>query len=140
MSLEENKDIIRRFCDEAVNKRNLSVVDELIAADYIDHVTGVGDVSGSEGMKQHLVMGFTAFPDLRITIEDIVAEGDRVVSRITNSGTHKGDLMGIAQTGKYVTWESMSIDRIADGKCIEGWEVADHLGLMQQLGVIPTPE
>ena len=137
MSTEENKAIVRRIWEEILNKGNLALVDELVAPNYIGHFPGMEDIKGPEGLKQLFTMYLTAFPDLRLTIDDMVAEGDKVVCRVTLRGTHKGDLMGIAPTGKQVTGTRTVIHRIVGGKEVEGWDCADTLGMLQQLGVVP---
>jgi len=139
MSEEENKAMVRRFWEEGFNKRNLAVVDELVASNYVGHIAGMEDVRGPEGWKQAWAEAFTAFPDYHATIEDMVGEEDKVVARYTETGTHQGEFMGIAPTGKQFTVSSIMIDRIVGGKFVEGWLVMDALGVMQQLGVIPTP-
>ena len=135
---EENKAVVRRFHDEVLNKGNLALIDELCSHDLVDHTAPPGLPPGVEGAKQTLGIYLAAFPDLHVTMEDMIAEGDRVVVRWTASGTHKGDLMGIAPTGRRVTVTGIAIDRIAGGKTVEHWEVFDQMGLMQQLGVIPA--
>ena len=137
MSIEENKAIARREGEE-YNKRNVAIVDELCASNYVKHAAGGQEIRGPEGAKQFLTMLLTAFPDFHITIEDMVAEGDRVVTRLTFTGTHQGDLMGIAPTGKQVMWTAINIHRIVGGKFVETWQEGDALGLMQQLGAIPS--
>ncbi len=140
MSTEQNKAIARRNFEEAWNKQNLAVVDELFATDYIGHFAIHSEpVSGIEAYKQFMSGYFVAFPDARFTIEDILAEGDRVVARWTVRGTHKGELSGIPPTGKQVTVTGMWILRVAGGKIAEQWGIFDALGLMQQLGVVPPP-
>ena len=114
MSLEENKAIVRRFI-EAYNKRNLDLFDDILAPDYFDHTSKVG----IEGLKQLMNMAFKAFPDFHETIEDIIAEGDKVWARITFTGTHTGEFMGIAPTGKKITTEMVDIFRIVKGKLVE---------------------
>ena len=137
MSTEENKAIDRRFTEEVWNQGNLAVVDELMSADYDGHDPAMP--AGSEGLKQFVLMYRSAFPDVHLTIEDQIAEGDTVVSRWTARGTHKGELMGIPPTGKQVTVTGMNIERIANGKFVEGWSNYDTLGMLQQLGVVPAP-
>ncbi len=137
MSTEENKEIERRIVEEIYNKKNLAPTDEIIDTNWVYHGTGGMEFRGPEGFKQFVTMGITAFPDCHITIEDMIAEGDRVVDRFTFRGTHKGDFMGIAPTGKQVTFTGIVICRFAGGKEVEVWEVTDELGMMQQLGVIP---
>jgi len=140
MPTEENKALMRRFYEE-ISKGNLAVVDELVAADLIEHSPFVpGQAPGRQGTLDLFTMIRAAFPDLRVTVEDMVAEGDKVVARGTFSGTHKGEFMGIAPTGKQMTVGLIEILRIAGGKMVEHWNVVDSLGMMQQLGVVPPPE
>ena len=139
MGADENKAIVRRFIEQSFNAGNLSVVDELVANDYVNHVARA-DVRGPEGMKQFVTTYRTAFPDYRCTIDDQIAEADKVVTRWTAHGTQHGELMGIPPTGKHVTLPGVVIDRIANGKLVETWLHADVLEMMQQLGVVPEPE
>jgi steroid delta-isomerase-like uncharacterized protein len=140
MPTKENKDLMRRFYEE-ISKGNLTIVDELIADNVVDHSPfAPGQVPGRQGTLDVFNMIRTAFPDLRITAEDMVAEGDKVVCRGTFSGTHKGEFMGIAPTGKQISVGVIEIMRIAGGKMVEHWNVVDNLGMMQQLGVVPPPE
>lgn len=135
MSLEENKAIVRRFI-EAYNNRNLDVFDDLLAPDYFDYTSKVGP----EGLKQLMNMAFKAFPDFHETIEDIVAEGDKVWVRITFTGTHTGEWMGIAPTGKKITTEMVDIFRIVNGKLVEYRDVNNNLDFLKKLGVIEYTE
>lgn len=140
MSTEQNKTIVRRNF-EALNKGNLDVADELLATDYIGHFAIHPEaVAGVEAYKQFMSGYYVAFPNLRMDIEDMLAEGDKVVVRWTVRGTHQGDLAGIPPTGKQVTITGTWILRVVGGKIAEQWGVFDALGLMQQLGVIPMPE
>jgi len=134
---EENKALVRRSFEEALNQRNLDLVDEIYATGYVYHLPGSPEIHGSEGFKQLQAMQFAAFPDLHFTVEDMFAEGDKVVTRYTVLGTHEGEHMGIPPTGKQITVTAMTIHRIASGKIVEDWGSYDALGLMQQLGVIP---
>ena len=134
---EENKAIARRFIDEVINKGDLGVIDELVSPSMVDHSAPPGLPSGPEGTKQMLTMSRTAFPDPNGTLQDLLAEGDKVAVRYTIRGTHQGDFMGIAATGKKVTIEGIEIDRIEDGKVVEHWESMDMMALMQQLGAVP---
>ena len=135
MSLEENKAIVRRFV-EAYNKRNLDLFDDLLAPDYFDHTSKVG----VEGLKQLMKMAFKAFPDFHETIEDIIAEGDKVWARITFTGTHTGEFMGIAPTGKKITTEMVDIFRIVNGKLVEYRDVNNNLDYLKKLGIIEYTE
>ncbi len=139
MSVEENKAIVRRATEEIFNRRNLAVIDELYATNFVSH-GGTPEVTPDrEGYKQFVTMSRTALPDFHTTIEDMIAEGDKVVQRFTAHGTHKGDFMGIPPTGKQVTVTGIAIDRIAGGKIVENWANMDMLGVMVQLGVVPPP-
>lgn len=135
---EQNKAVTRRSLEEIWNKGNLTVADELIAPNHVAHdPANPNPGSGPEATKQQASMYRTAFPDLHITIEDQVAEGDQVVTRWTARGTHRGELMGIAPTGKQMTITGINISRIAGGKAQEDWTNWDTIGMMQQLGVVP---
>ncbi len=137
MSTEENKDLIRRAF-EAGNQKNWAVFDALFAPDFVFH-NASSTIQGFEAYKQFLLRYGSAFPDGSLTIEDMIAEGDRVVFRQMFRGTHQGDMMGIPPTGKQITVSSIAISRIANGKIVEGWVNNDDLGMMQQLGVAPMP-
>jgi predicted ester cyclase len=143
MSAEQNKVNSRRFLEDAANKGNLDLIDEIADPNCVIHQPdGVGgnDLRGREALKQLVKMYYAAFPDLRFTVEDQIAEGDKVVTRWSSEGTHKGELMGIAPTGKHAAGVTgISIDRYSGGKFVEGWGNWDTLGLMQKLGVIPAP-
>jgi steroid delta-isomerase-like uncharacterized protein len=138
MSTEDNKALARRVFEETLNQRNLAIVDELNTPDFVYH-TDATTIQGREPFKQYLSMLLTAFPDLHLSIDDVIGEGDRVVVRCTLRGTHQGELMGIAPTGKQVAVTGISIMFIANGKLVEEWANTDTLGMMQQLGVIPAP-
>lgn len=139
MGTQENKATVRSFIEETFNKGNLSAADQLIAEDYLVHGAGT-EVRGREGMKGFVTAFRTAFPDYHCAIEDQIAEGDRVATRWTVRGTQSGELMGVPPTGKRVTLPGIVIDRLADGRLVETWHQADVLGMLQQLGVVPTPE
>jgi steroid delta-isomerase-like uncharacterized protein len=136
---DDAKRIPRQMIEEVYNKGRVDVIDELVAPGYVGHDPALPQaIAGPEGEKE-IVAGYrAAFPDLVITIDDQVAEGDRVVTRWTARGTHTGDLWGIAGTGKEVTVTGTSIDRIQNDRLVETWSNWDALGLMQQLGVIPV--
>ena len=133
------KEKTRRFYEEVFNQHNADAADEFIATDAVSHATPPGMPNGLEGAKQLFRMYFVAFPDLHFSVENIIAEGDKVVARYTMSGTHKGELMGIPATGKTIAITGIDILRIAEDKIIEHWGISDELGMMQQLGVIPAP-
>ena len=135
---EENKAVVRRWFEELWNKGNLSVADEIFAPTYAHHDPSTPDFErGPESEKKRATLYRTAFPDLRLTIEDLIAEGETVMARWSCRGTHKGDLSGIAPTGKQFTLSGVTIARLAGGKMVEGWVNWDAQGLMQQLGVVP---
>ena len=138
MPLEENKALVRRWF-EVITQGELDRVGEFIASDMADHSAPPGVPPGPEGVRQILTMYRTAFPDLHITIEDLIAEGDKVVARLTSQATHRGEFMGIAPTGKPVTITAIDILRIASGKFVEHWAQADFLGVLQELGALPAP-
>jgi len=140
MDAQQNAAVARRFIEELFNQRNLAVADEIIAADHTNHDPGTPGISdGPEGAKQVVSLYSTAFPDVRLTIEDQFAQGDRVVTRWTGVGTHQGELMGIPPSGKQATVTGMQINRITNGKIAETWVNWDTLGLLQQIGAISTP-
>jgi steroid delta-isomerase-like uncharacterized protein len=135
---EQNKTMVRRLFEELWNKGNLPVADELIAPTYTHHDASTPDVGrGPESEKKRVTLYRTAFADMRLTIEDLIAEGETVVARWTCRGAHKGDLNGIAPTGKQIAISGVSVVRFTGGKMVEGWINWDALGLMQQLGVVP---
>ena len=142
MSTEENKALVRRAIEEGWNQGNVAVFDELYAPNFIFHDPDFPDVRTREDYKQWATGIRAAFPDLHLTIEDVIAEGDQVVVRWTFRGTNTGDLvmpMPIPATGKQVTVTGITISRFAGGKLVEIWQQGDTMGLMQQLGVIPAP-
>ena len=132
MSLEENKAIARSLF-EALNKQNLTLLDKLLAPDYIEHTM---QLKGLESLKQYMTVFWKGFPDLHVTIEDIIAEGDKVWVRVKVTGTHTGEYRGIAPSGKKTTLTGVDICRIIDGKVIEAESVNDFLDFFKQLGVI----
>lgn len=140
MATEQNKALFRRMVEEIFNRGNLGLVDEVFAPDFVEHEElPPGIPSGREGVKQMTSMLRGAFPDFKATIEDILAEGDRVVIRMTWTGTHQGDFMGIPATGRRVSFGVIDIVRFAGGKFAEHWGLMDQAGLMQQLGAVPEP-
>jgi len=139
MSTEAHKTSARRFYDEVFNKKNRAAIDEFIEPNQVDHAAPPGTPGGLAGAKQTIGMYLTAFPDLHFTVEDMIAEGDKLVARLTVRGTQQGAFMGIPPTGKHVTVTAIDISRMAGGKSVEHWIEMDTLGMMQQLGVIPAP-
>lgn len=135
-----NADTSRRGLEEGFGQGNLSLVDESIAENYVNHdPADGGDYSGRAGMKQQIELYRTAFPDLKMTVDDIFESGDEVAVRWTARGTHRGELMGLAPTGVQVTTTGISIDRYEDGKVVESWTNWDTLGMLRQLGAAPLP-
>ncbi len=139
---EGNKALARREVEEIFTQGKLDVAEEIYTSDFVDHdLVLPREMHGPEEMKEYVGMYRSAFPDLKVTLEDQVAEGDKVVNRWTAQGTHLGEYMGIAPTGKEVRFAGMHISRIAqEGKIAENWEVYDLMGLMRQIGAVPTPE
>ena len=136
---EENKTLVRRVYDDMWNKSNPSVIDAVYAPNVMNHELPPGMPQGIEGTKAYFGMFMSAFPDTQMTVEDQIAEGDKVVTRWTARGTHTGELMGIPPTGKQVTVTGINVDRVAGGKIVEEWGEFDMMSMMQQLGVVPTP-
>ncbi len=140
MSTEQNKSLVRQFVEEVMNKGNVAAIDQLVAPNVVDHAPEVPNLPpGIEGTKQIFALYRVAFPDMRVTIDDEVAEGDRVAWRWTLTGTNTGSMMGMPATGKRVTMTGTDILRIVGGKITERWVNFDQLGMLQQLGVIPAP-
>jgi steroid delta-isomerase-like uncharacterized protein len=139
MSAEQNRELIRRFYDEGWTKNNLDVYDELVTDDFNDHQAAPGLPPGREGFKALNVMFRTAFPDLRVDVDNVVAEDDKVGCRWRSTGTHQGELFGIPPTGKKVDVTATVFYRVENGRLAEGWIARDDVGLMRQLGVIPSP-
>ena len=138
MSIEQNKLVAHRFFEDAYNTGNLDLLDQLLTSDYVDQKAPPGTPAGPEGIKQVISMFRAAFPDLHFTIEDQIAEGDKVVTRYTFSGTQQGPLMGIPATGKHVRITGISVYRVVNGKMQAAWIEYDMLGLMQQIGMVPA--
>jgi predicted ester cyclase len=134
MSVKENKEKVRRTVEEAINKGKLDVVDELMDASYVYHVPD-NEVFGPDGFKLYVSMLRAALPDLKMTIQAMVAEGDMVASRFTIRGTHHGHFMGVAPTGREVEISEAVFIRFENGKEVEAWPYTDTLSIYQQLGV-----
>jgi predicted ester cyclase len=135
-STTENKTVVRHYREELMSEGNLNVVDAIFPERSVLN----GQEMSPESIKQLVTTWRTAFPDIRYTLENIIAEGDKVVEHWTARGTHRGRLFGIAPTGKHFENTGINIHHIVDGKIVEIWEVADGLGLLQQLGVVPSWE
>lgn len=132
--MEKNKAVVKRYIDEVVNGRNLSVAEELIAPGWVDHFAGENQKPGLEGFKQAFLGFREAFPDVGFALEDIIAEGDKVVYRGTASGTHNGTFLGIPATGRSFSAAEVHIVRVVDGKIVERWGLFDMASMLQQLG------
>ena len=138
-ALERNKAVIRRFVEEVQNEKNEAAYDELNDPEFVNLSSPPGVPSDREGGKLYLWGFLNAFPDSHVTIDDMIAEGDRVVTKKTFTGTHTGDFAGIPATGKTVTLQYVDIMRVREGRIVEHWLSMDQLSFMRQLGVIPAP-
>jgi steroid delta-isomerase-like uncharacterized protein len=139
MSTEQNKAVARRIVEDVINPGNLARASELFAANYVDHAAPPGFPPGVEGFKMFFTAFRAAFPDLQYHIEDEIAEGNMVVQRAMAHGTMKGDFQGMPATGKSASWNEIHIVRFAGGQIVEHWANVDQLGMLQQLGLAPTP-
>jgi steroid delta-isomerase-like uncharacterized protein len=136
--LEANKALYRRWFEEVVSRGDLALADDLLASDYVLHFPGAPAPVDREGHKGLVAMFRAGFPDWVETVDDVIAEGDRVVIRVTGRGTHEGEFQGVPPTGNPVTATGIGIGRIADGRIAEAWAAYDALGLTQQLGALPA--
>ena len=139
MSTDSNKALVRRLTNEVQNRGNIAAVDEIAAPTFVNHSAPPGVPADREGVKQLTLLFRTAFPNGRMIIEDMIAEGDRVATRKTFRGTHQGAFMGLPPTGKPVEIGLIDIVRVVDGRVVEHWNAVDNLGLLQQLGLLPPP-
>ncbi len=138
VSVEENKAVARRWFEDLFNAGNLEVANEIIAPDHVNHDPTLPDIpTGPEGQKQVVNLYRGAFTNAHISVEDQLAEGDRVVTRWMGSGTHQGEFMGVAPSGNQVRVTGITINRVSGGKIAESWTNYDALGMMQQIGAIP---
>ena len=139
MSAEENKAIMRRYFS-VFEQGNIDLLDELLAPDYVNHTPATPDLpTGPEGVKGVVSMFRSGMPDLKVVIEDMIAEGDKVATRYTLEGTHEGELFGVPPTGQRLSIKSFTVERVSDGKIRDHWRVSDNLDMMQQLGIFPPP-
>jgi steroid delta-isomerase-like uncharacterized protein len=138
MTAEDNAAIVRGWSQAAFNQHDLDKAAEFLAQDWAGHWAGLGEEHGLEGFKRLAGVYLRAFPDMQVTVEDALAERDRVVRRVSWTGTHLGPFLSIAPTGRWVRAEGTVIMRIADGKIAEEWEVSNLLGLLQQIGAVPS--
>lgn len=132
---EQNKTLARRWFEDLFSRGNLDAANEILSAEFVDHLTHE-DERGLEELKHYVGIYRNAFPDIQDIVEDIVAEGDKVVVRWMSSGTHQGEFMGVAPTGRHVTFTGMRLFRIADNKIVESWVNIDERGLQEQLGAV----
>ena len=139
MSTETNKAIVRRYYEQLWNKWDMALADQVIAADITFRGSLGLSVQGIQSFKEYMAMVQVAFPDFHNAIEELIAEGDQVVARMSYSGSHRGELYGLAPTGKHVTYSGIAIFRIKNGKIATGWVIGDALGLMKQLGAVHAP-
>lgn len=133
---EANKELIRRMEDAIFNQRNLDAIDEFIAPNYVLRRAPEGTPTGRDAVRGSMAAYLAGFSDLHVEVDELIGEGDKVVARLTYSGTHDGDLFGIPATQRRVSVRQFAVYRIAGGRVVEEWEISDQLGLMQQLGVI----
>ena len=137
MTAMDHADIVRGWAQAAFNQHDLDAAAEFLAPDWVGHWAGLGTEHGVEGFKRLAGAYLRAFPDMQIRVEDALSAGDRVVRRVSWTGTHQGPFLGVAPTGRRVRGEGIVIMRIADSKIAEEWEVSNLLGLLQQLGAVP---
>ena len=140
MSAETNLTLVRRFFDEFQTRHNFAAVDDYLSPDFVDHSAPPGLPPDREGVKMQFTMFFAALPDLHAIIHDQVADENKVVTRKTLRGTHRGDLMGISPTGKTVDIEVIDILAVTNGKITDHWNLVDQLSLLKQLGALPGGE
>lgn len=134
VDLNVNKAVVRRFYERAVNQQNLNAVEDLLTPDFVHN----GEQRGSAGQRQVVAGMLAAFPDLHVTVDAIIAEGDDVAARCTWSGTQHGVFLGVAPTSRVVTFQAIALLRLVDGRIAQAWENEDDLGLLRQLGATPS--
>jgi steroid delta-isomerase-like uncharacterized protein len=138
MAAAENKAVLASFVEEVINEGKLERADDLVAIDFVELDPLPGQQQGREGLKQVINAFRTAFPDTHWVIEEMVAEGDKVFSRFTWHGTHRGEFLGVPATGRQISVKGMVVDRVVAGKMVESQILMDSLSMMRQLGVIPA--
>ena len=139
MSTTQGKSIVRRVLDEAFNQGNLTIVDELVTPDGISHHSSWGTPANRMGLKQLIAMFRTAFPDLVCTIEDEITQGNKIAAHWTMRGTHKGRFLGNPPTNKPILVQGLIYARIEKHQVVENWILVDEIGMLQQLGLVPSP-
>ena len=137
--MTDNKTIIKMFVEEVINQGKLDRGDDLVVADFVELDPLPGQQQGREGLKEVIGQMRAAFPDMHWVLEEMIAEGDKVASRFTWTGTHRGPFLGISATGRTVTVKGVVIDRLVEGRMADSRILMDTLSMMQQLGVIPAP-
>jgi predicted ester cyclase len=136
MSTDDNKALVQRFFEEVINQKNLAALDQFVSPNAVNHTVPSGL---PQGPNQFLSMHLNAFPDVKATVEDLLADGDKVVALVSYHATHQGAFRSISPTGKPITLMGINIFRIVNGKMVEHWGLADRLSALRQLGVVPTP-
>jgi steroid delta-isomerase-like uncharacterized protein len=139
MSTDDNKALMQRFFDEVVNGGNVDLIDELLTDDFVEHEEFPGLEPNREGVKQFFRTFRSAFPDGTFSVEEMIAEGDTVATRVTIRGTHEGEFLGIPATGRSVEVAAIDFVSFEDGKMTAHWGVGDMVSMLQQLGVMPPP-
>jgi len=139
MTTTNIKKLVERLPLEVFNQGKYELIDQLIASDFVEHFVQPGFAPTREGFKQTAVALKSAFPDLHYVIEDTIEDGDRIVHRATASGTMKGEFMGMPATGKRAYWTEIHISRVVNDRIVEHWALADQLGMLVQLGLVPVP-
>jgi steroid delta-isomerase-like uncharacterized protein len=140
MTPQESRDLVHRFFEEFLNQQKLDRVEDYVTRNWVNHDPSMPPLQGYEGAKQLVRTLAGGFPDLRVRIEDIIAEADRVAARFSFTGTHRGDFMGVAATGRKITSSGCGLFRIQDGRLAENWVVFDAMGVAKQIGMIQEPE
>ena len=139
MSTNDNKSVIKTFIEDVINQGRLDRADDIVIEDFVELDPLPGQAPGREGLKEVIRQMRSAFPDIRWTVDEMLAEGDKVFSRFTWSGTHEGAFLGVPATGRRITVKGMVIDRLVAGKMADSRILMDSLGMMQQLGALPAP-
>jgi predicted ester cyclase len=140
MPTRDNKSIYRAFIEQVANRGNFAAADELLSDDVVEYeLLPAGLPPNGDGIRRLFRMLRGAFPDFNITIEDLLSDGDKVIARVTLRGTHRGELLGLAPTGRKVEYEAIDISRIAGGRMVEHWGIPDYLTLFRQLGIPAGP-
>ena len=139
MSTNDNKNVIKTFIEDVINQGRLEQADDIVMDDFVELDPLPGQAQGREGLKEMIRHMRSAFPDIRWTIDEMVAEGNKVLTRFTWSGTHQGTFLGVPATGRRITVKGMVIDRLEAGKMADSRILMDTLGMMQQLGALPVP-